>query len=88
MKLKNYITITGPYKGGSKDPFFKALQIGDTVEVSTNVRYIGRGSRTGLYATILTLKNCNRLDVEPYQASMTLVAKALAKMEFVEHQQN
>ena len=86
MKLRNYITITGPYKGGSKDPFFKTLQIGDTVEVSTEVRNIIRGSHSGLLATMLTMKNCNRLDVEPYQASMTLVAKALSKMEFVEQQ--
>lgn len=85
MKLTNYITITGPYKGSSKRPFFKSLSIGDTVEVSIEVEPITR-ARTGLFATMVTMKNCNRPNTEPFEDSMTMTAKALDKMQFVEQQ--
>ncbi len=85
MKLTNYITITGPYKGSSKRPFFKSLQVGDTVEVSIEVEPIIR-ARTGLFATMVTMTNCNRPEVEPFEDSMTMTSKALDKMEFVEQQ--
>ncbi len=86
MKLTNYITITGPYKGSSKRPFFKSLQVGDTVEVSVKIMRTIRSQSTGLFATTVVMKNCNRPDVEPFEDSMTMTSKALDKMEFVEQQ--
>lgn len=86
MKLTNYITITGPYKGSSKQPFFKSLEIGDTVKVSVEIEPITRRRSTGLYATLVKMTNCNHLDVEPFVDSMTMTAKALDKMEYVEQQ--
>ena len=82
MKLKTFITITGPYKGSSAHPFFKCLEIGDTVEVSTKIKNVS-GASSGMYATMITLANQTHVD-EPYSASMTIMSKTLAKMSYIE----
>jgi hypothetical protein len=87
MKLKTYITITGKYKGSSKHEFFKQLQIGDTIEVSTELARKERGPSSGLFATNVQLANMARPGVEPYIISMTMMVKALDKMEYVEIQE-
>ncbi len=87
MKLKTYITITGKYKGSSKHEFFKQLQIGDTIEVSTELARKQRGPTGGLYATDVFLKNTHLDKNAVYSTSMTMMVKALDKMEYVEIQE-
>jgi acyl dehydratase len=86
MKLKTYITITGKYKGSSKHEFFKQLQIGDTVEVSIELARKQRGRTGGLHATEVFLKNTHLDKNAEYSTSMTMMVKALDKMEYVEQE--
>ena len=82
MKLKTFITITGRYTGGSKHSFFKSLNIGDTVEVSTKIANMS-GASSGVYATMITLTNQTTVS-ESYIASMSIMSNTFRKMAFKE----
>lgn len=78
LTLKTYVIVTGKTTSSSKHPIVASLQSGDTLEISTKIAPIGRGS-SSLYATQVTVRNKTR-DVEPYIDSMTRVAKLLSKI--------
>lgn len=82
MKLKAFIKIIGPYKGRSKHSFFKILNVGDIIQVSTTIKST-TGASNGIYATNIKLENETNVG-EPYIASMSNMVNTLQRMSYEE----
>jgi hypothetical protein len=80
IKLKAHIIVTGKTTSASKEELVKTLQIGDTLEISTCITTVGRGPHSGLYATIVEIKNLTQPTVKLYFDSMTMVSKLLERI--------
>lgn len=78
MVLKSEIhVLMDKYKGGSKDNFFKGLEIGDPLQLEFVVNDPGRNGDS-LYASYMSLKNLR--NNQEYITSITLMNKALDKI--------
>lgn len=92
--LKTKIRIISPFSGKSKFKFWSMLEVGDIVELSTQLKPIARGSHSGLYATTI---HFNLVDPEAkrkkrnsefgreaiwFSDSLTQSAKYLEKIEY------
>lgn len=82
MKLSNRIIITGKYQGRSKFDFFTNLKEGDVIELSIEIEPIRRGSHSGLYATMVKMKNLT--SKASFSASLTETTNYLSKMQYTE----
>lgn len=71
MILSSKAVVTATYKGKSKYDFWKNLQIGDTIKVSTQIKKYHRGGN-GLNATNLSIKNERTGEVFSSTMSMTV----------------
>jgi len=79
MILKNRVLVTGLYQGKSKFPFWKNLQINDFLEISTQIKGIGRGGN-GLYATEIRIENIR--SGERFDTTMSMAAGYLYQIKY------
>lgn len=82
MKLSTKIQVTEKYKGVSKFPFWKNLNVGDILVVSTYVKGVGRGAN-GLYATSIYFHNLTQ--DEKFNSTMTFASKYLSNFKYSEN---
>jgi hypothetical protein len=81
MILRTKAIVTETYKGKSKYDFWKNLQVGDTIEVSTQIRKYFRGGN-GLNATNLTIKN--ERSGEIFKSTMSMTVNYLYQIKYKE----
>ena len=81
MNLRTRAVVTDTYKGKSKYDFWKNLQIGDTIEVSTQIKKYYRGSN-GLNATDLRIKNERTGEI--FKSTMSMTVNYLSQIKYEE----
>ena len=81
MNLRTRAVVTDTYKGKSKYDFWKNLQIGDTIEVSTQIKKYYRGS-SGLNATDLSIKNERTGEI--FKSTMSMTVNYLSQIKYEE----
>ena len=81
MNLRTRAVVTDTYKGKSKYDFWKNLQIGDTIEVSTRIKKYHRGGN-GLNATDLNIKNERTGEI--FKSTMSMTVNYLSQIKYEE----